>query len=101
MPWDGIAGCIQVEADLKDAFGLPMNICVKSEHAINTDKYQLGIWANETQVALAPSTERNHSKSALCGLLDDFHHSYQEDQRWRAEVLYGGALVPWGGWPKQ
>ena len=101
MGWNGIAAIQSVSHDCKDAYGNPMHIECKSTYSMMSDQYRLFVYVNEQQVVNKPGSANKHNGQYLCGMLDDYSVEHNERQRWNAEVLYDGALVPWGGWRKE
>ena len=98
MGWDGIAQLQQVECDAKDAFGRDLHLVVKSQYVPVSTTYQLGIWVDKALVSQRQIGAETHSRAGITEVLDNYLTELIQSQKWRAEVMYNGALVPWGGW---
>ena len=44
------------------------------------------------------STTARPSNREMHSMLDKIIDKINSDIKWRSEVMYGGALTPWGGW---
>ena len=98
MGWDGVPQLHQVESGVEDAYGRRLHIVAKSQYSPVTSRCQLGIWVDGVLVIQRQIEAETHTRSGVLNALDNYHTELVQSQKWRAEVLYGGALVPWGGW---